>query len=530
MPAAGPETGQLFDRHSTRIEEIINKNVEMFLPGLDPIWSETIAGTGRMRSDGLGRDLKIIKIYTGATGGVFEPAKSRDDFVLYGAQTKAISNRGHFKQLDQTWPDPTRGPDATHYRLAIPMRAFVSNLLMTMGEMTAEATPSFIGEIIAPKMMGFAKKIGQTLCNAFYVNENDNYSLCTVTNIAISNDQGTNDKITFQPGNQACERFQYGDVIDFWDSSHTARKNDTEASFVNQGPETQNVVMVTDVDPLTNTVTCHTRSDRGTSTSFFTTAPVNGDYVTPSNHAWNNAGSPAFSFIAGINSWLKSGSGSNNNYLLGADRDTTDFIDVTVHSRFKSMTKAVNGSLTEHKLRQYLRRFHAAKGMYGDTITDLIASEGVWLNYEAQKIGREFIDRTGRASSLENEGSTGGFKFVYDGRTYRGRTSQYIETGTVYGLKLANNWEKYVPPSPSGTETFSKLQSGLPFKFVSKILSGGAANALPIFKSFSGATGSINLPTEGLQMPGMMKMQLVPRQVTGMKLTGVSEDRVYSDN
>jgi hypothetical protein len=38
--------------------------------------------------------------------------------------------------------------------------------------------------------------------------------------------------------------------------------------------------------------------------------------------------------------------------------------------------------------------------------------------------------------------------------------------------------------------------------------------------------------TQASQMPGRIRMQLVPDQVNGMKLTGITEDRVYmnSDN
>jgi hypothetical protein len=33
--------------------------------------------------------------------------------------------------------------------------------------------------------------------------------------------------------------------------------------------------------------------------------------------------------------------------------------------------------------------------------------------------------------------------------------------------------------------------------------------------------------TEGSQLPGYLRMQLVPEQVCGLKLTNVAEDRIY---
>ena len=47
-----------------------------------------------------------------------------------------------------------------------------------------------------------------------------------------------------------------------------------------------------------------------------------------------------------------------------------------------------------------------------------LSAQGVWLAYEATKIGREWKDRNDRLSSLNDEGSEEGFKFTFDGKTY----------------------------------------------------------------------------------------------------------------
>jgi hypothetical protein len=179
-------------------------------------------------------------------------------------------------------------------------------------------------------------------------------------------------------------------------------------------------------------------------------------------------------------------------------------------------------------MRQYLRGFHRAKEKYGQYIDTLIASDGVWLNYEAQKIGQYQLDRTSKLSSLTNEGSQEGFKFTFDGRTYTGYTSNYIENGTVYGLRKGGaNWKKYVPPSPKGTQKFDKAEAFIPFEFVAPAL-GYSTVKVPITKT-SGTGSGNSLLTEGAQMPGMLRMQLVPDQPAGMKLDGVTFDKVYGD-
>jgi hypothetical protein len=106
-----------------------------------------------------------------------------------------------------------------------------------------------------------------------------------------------------------------------------------------------------------------------------------------------------------------------------------------------------------------------------------------------------------------------------------GYTSNYIEDGTVYGIrKGGQNWKKYVPPSPKGTQKFDKAEGFIPFEFVGPAL-GYADVKVPIQK----VSGNSTLVTEGMQMPGMLRMQLVPDQPAGMKLTNVATDRQYGE-
>jgi hypothetical protein len=307
----------------------------------------------------------------------------------------------------------------------------------------------------------------------------------------------------------------------FEGSTPQVRINDTQTAAASQNLSTRVSAWVSAVDEVTNKVTIAFAS--ALSATGFATATTY--YVYFANARKFNSGSPTSSNgfgFAGINSWLK-----NSGALLGGDSDSSNEIDVNFHPEFKSFFKSSVGTLTEHKLRQYLRGFHRAKEKYGQYIDCLIASDGVWLNYEAQKIGQYMLDRTNRLSSLTSEGSQEGFKFTFDGRTYTGYTSNYIEDGTVYGIrKGGSNWKKYVPPSPKGTQKFDKAESFIPFEFVAPAL-GYSSIKVPITRN-TGAN-STSLLTEGAQMPGMLRMQLVPDQPAGMKLTGVSTDRQYGE-
>ena len=509
----------LFNAQSTRIQEILNKNIEVFLPALDPAWRDTtVSSQGVGQSNLIGRDMKILKIYMGSMAGVLEMADTRSNFVLYGDDTVLnVADKMQTQGLTNTWPDATEGAMAKPYRLGIGMKAMVSNLLVTLGEMQAEATPAFIGEILAPKLEGHARLIAHTLCNYWYISDNTWYSLGTITSKSTS--FSTNTTASFTPGEGNIDRYAVGQRVDIYEGSAgttgATRRNDDGTgkrvnAFVTKVDEVKNLVTITVIG-----LNCHNNATSARNIA-------NTDIVVFANGAV--AGSRGYG-IAGINSWLK-----KTGNLLGNDADgsSDNQINVDTHPEFKSFFKSSVGTLTEHKMRQYLRGFHRAKEKYGQYIDCLIASDGVWLNYESQKIGQYSLDRTGKLSSLTNEGSQEGFKFTFDGRTYTGYTSNYIENGTVYGLRKGGaNWKKYVPPSPKGTQKFDKAEAFIPFEFVAPAL-GYSTIKVPITRVTGTGSGN-SLLTEGAQMPGMLRMQLVPDQPAGMKLEGVTFDKQYGE-
>jgi hypothetical protein len=504
-------TGSLFDLHRDRIEEIINKNIDTMMPALDPIWRDTIVtNQGVGKASELGRDMKIIKLFrSGVLTGVLDSAYPKDDFVLYGDKTSELTSIMYQQKVEKTWPDPFDNVKSKLFRMAVPMRAMLSNLQMSLGELQAEATPAFIGDVVAPYLKGFAQNLAHTLCLYWYVSQNENYKIGTLSEKSAVSGTGPY-TLSFKPTELTCDRFYRGQRIDLYTTDGATRRNEAAGA--------RKSVYIAQIDELNNLVTL-------VSPDWDFANVVNGDIVLFPNSKKANPGAnnPSFTGIAGVNSWMKF-----SGKLLGNEADLGDNIDVDEHPEFKSFLKTNVGVLTEHKLRQYLRRFHAAKGKYGQTIDALIASDGVWLAYEAQKIGQYQLDRTGRLSSLTSEGSQEGFSFTFEGRTYKGHTSTYIENGTVYGIKKGgSNWKRYVPPDPKGVTRFQQADSFIPFSFVMPALTGGSSPKWPVTFSSGNNTAMI---TEAVQMPGMLRMQLVPDQPTGMKLTGVSEDRVYADD
>ncbi len=523
-------TNSLFNLHQYRIEEVINKNIEMFMPSIDPIYRDMIATSqGVLGNEQLGRDMRIIRVYMGSMAGVIdEGAANYSDLTLYGDTTTAFGAKLHEQNLNVTWPNPLDGANATPYRLFVPMRSMMTNLMMTLGELQAEATPAFIGEVVVPKLEGFARNIAQTVCNYWYVSQNSSYRLCTISGVSTSGAT-----VTFQPNNQAVDRFAVGQRVDIYVAAGTVRANDSEAVGANQDRTTRIKLYVSKVSELSNTV--ELTSNVAIASWAGQASVANGDLVVMAN---TGAGaSPTFKGIAGIRSWMKfrdssGSSNTNTNTLLGGEAEGSNAdgkINVNLHPEFESALFNHAGPLTEHALRRYLRRWHVAKNKYGQSIDCLIASDGVWLAYEGTKIGRQWEDRTGRLSNVNTgQGSEEGFTFQFDGRSYHGYTSTYIESNTMYGIrKGGNNWKKVVPPDPRGVSNFERAPSFAPFRFVAGALTGTSTNRYPIFQASSGDAGAINLVTEGSQLPGMLRMQIVPDQPAALLIQGMDEDRSY---
>ena len=543
--------GSLFSTQSERIEEVINKSIDVIAPSLDPVWmNQIVTSQGVGKADEIGRDMQVIRVFSGGLTGVFEQAAPRDDFPLYGDDGNShyfdsTRARRFFTQgLNNVFPDPTTGMNLATYRLVVGMRAMVGNIMFTLGELQAEATSAVIGQIVSPKLEGFGRNISHQLCNYTYLSQNAFYRLCQVTNPSTPVTTGGINTVTFQPDNEAIDRFFPGQQVDIYGANDPTNR-------LNESAGVRQIVVVQSVDELTNTVTLVSRaydfdttesaSDEEFSANCIIVYANSNSGVTAES---GSSGEAEYTGIAGLNSWLKTGTSSGTDYLLGSEAVTsqssgTSAIDVNVYPEHKSLGYDMNGAaLTEHFMRKLLRRFHAAKNKYGYTIDTLIASEGVWLAYEATRIGREIVDRSGRIGGTSPQGynsneNFGGFKFAMDGRTYTGYTSTYVEDGTMYGLKLGgNNYKRYVPSDVRNSRDFSQAKYA-PFKFVASALTGLGTNQLPIFSTGSqGGGGGLTVTnvTEGSQMPGWLRMQIIPDQFCGMKVVNCATDKIWGQN
>lgn len=534
--------GSLFNTHAVRVEEKINKSLEVLLPAFEPLWEDTVASSqGVGSADDLGRDFLIRKTYTGGLTGVLEPGGPTGDFMLYGDPSNTAIGAKLFAQgLNRTFPDATQGMNQAAYRLCIPLRSMLANIMLTLAEMRAEATDAVIGEVVAPKLEGFARHMTQLMCLYWYVSQNSYYALASLQGAVntnwnsetvggVANTRLMIDLAGATDANFAVDRFMVGMRLQIYDSTGVTLR--TTASMA-----ASTVWVVVAVDEGACKV--YLQPANGVA-DVDETQFADGDIIvlagSKGSASTPYSATPYFTGFAGFNSWMKFGDpstpGTNGalNCLLGDERVATDgsfsgVINVDIHPEFKSHYYDLSGApLTEHTLRKILRRFHTAKRKYGQFVDCLVASDGVWLSYEAQKIGRQWYDRTGRLSSLKNEGSQEGFEFTLDGRSYQGYTSEYISQGQVVGLRKKGNWKRYTPPDPRGTKKFDRAKPFIPFRFVGNALTGTGSNQIPI----SIIANNRTLVTEGTQLPGYLCMQMVPEQPAGFRIDNVAEDRTY---
>lgn len=539
-------TGSLWDLQSERIEEIINKSIDVYLPANDPVWRDMVASSmGVVPADQIGRDFKVLRVMMGGYCGVLEQGGPRQDFPLYGdAGNTKLGPKIHLQGVVNAWPNALGSPNPSPYRVGIPMRSMLSNLPVMLSELQAESMDALIGDITSHKLAGFGKKIASQLCNYFWLSQNDFYA---ITGLGDVSETATFEESVAGSGtfnvlsvnlssiNVPINRLFWGDIVQIYDSTGaTLRTTATgQSNFYVVGTDelTGTIkLMAADGSALSTDATYANRTLSALADNdILVYANSKGDANTP----YAGAAGGYFTGIAGVNSWLKPGDTSgatftSNNTLLGAEADTANRINVNVHHEHKSLVYSLGGSpLTEHALRRIMRLWHRAKGRWGMTIDTLVASDGVWLEYERQKIGREWLDRTGRRANINNEGSNEGFTFEFDGRTYKGHTSFWVEDGTVYGLKLGGgNWKRITPPDPrqlaGGVRTFDKLDGWVPFRFVGPAM-GHKSIFFPIYSVSNGMTHL----TEALQAPGYLRMQVAPDQPAAMKLTNVATDKLW---
>jgi hypothetical protein len=529
----------LFDRGGTSVRQEIGVAAKELIRAIDPTFNDMFLTNMKdvPAAGNVGRDMRMHKEYFGSQTGVIRGGNLNSFESQFGAQTVGYGPKIHTQSLPAAAPRAQDGANPTPYGLTTKIYSMELNLMLTLAQMEMDALPANIQEKIVPVLRGHAKLIALYSANAFFANSSSQYRLCTLPTIISANINSTNRTITFQPVERTIHRLAVGQPVDVWQNSTTKlnkKAGGTSAS------ETDRVVgFVSDVDPWTNTVTLSFNpndvSADGTAiafTAWATTGNLSAGFITYANQ-YGASPTAGFSGLYGWRDWAKWGGvsdGTSDRRILGANAVTdteNDYIDVSQHGEFRSGHFKDVGTLTETLLISHLQRMHSAFDPLGHYIDRLIAAEGIWLNVFDQRTAQTRVNmsRTGEVASMNALGVKDGIEIYCDGRMYKGHTSRFIESGTILGVRGANNWGIVVPPDAQGTTRggIPDMPDRIPVNFYMGTLTGTGSIRFPILT----ADGAV---VQACQIPSKVRMQFQPmEQIPMVVWEGVSSTYTLSD-
>jgi hypothetical protein len=567
-------SGSFIDRNQGSIQEILGQAAYLMLRAKDPVFSQLVLGNrGASFSGEIGRDLKVRKRYlpVSATGVIQNGGLGSNPFFgLYGDATTAMGHdvnsntdgprSKHFLQtLASVAPDPAGS--AMQQAVGLTFRLHEAHIacMETLAQADADMLPSAIRNFTEPHLMGLAHNITQYLVNQFYTAGNSMKlgtfpaAMSTGNAASQSNVDTDNRLIRFAPTEGNTYRFYEGMEVDIWPSAFDPaspsgnRVNGPDAgasSSTDVNPAKRVRVIVHSVDHMEGIVTlaCASATVDGTTATFATwtgASAVNLEsaYLTPAN-AYQGA-THQFSTFFGWRHFLKWGnyaSTAANRRILGADAITDsadDYLDVATANWAKSYHRSSVGALTMENLARYLEGFWVGAQPHGHMIDTLVGCRGLWTNMVEQDVVRYQIEIGGRPGGIGGRGQNAndGTALIFDGRSYSRHTSDFLEDGLLLGVRGGNNWNFVTPPGVGDASGQLGLPEPTGFSLRNPIewLTQGAMSSMPIMRNAATTSTTAHpLPTTGRMKWYILQGQMMPEQIPGLVLEGVSTSKTLS--
>jgi hypothetical protein len=351
---------------------------------------------------------------------------------LFGEQNQEFGAFGRRSQYRSLTIDPQVVPKSGHILFTVPMKSQRAMLTKSIGEAIYNTNPAYIGDLEAGLYMDFAHTIARRQCLYWYANQNDSYAICEVSSGAWVTRSATEDTFQFQTSNEAIERFNENDMLNFVYKTDPDGGGSIEAL---DDINTAYIAYVTAVDISSNTVEVQFINSSGTigtgsgGANAITTPPDTAlvqPWRTDADHTEGT-----FDGIAGINSYLRS---SGN--LLGDDNVGTSgqgTIALDEHPQFRSVEKAVNGSLTMEVLRRWMGLALRASRRLGYAGIDIaFTTEGV-LRTAVNEMQAYSMNTAGgpMGGTLQADGDVG-YTFSIGGKTMSIQADPWVDSGTLY--------------------------------------------------------------------------------------------------
>lgn len=529
----------LFDRGAIGIREEIGSSSLEILRSLDPTFATMFLPNMQTNPSGfeLGRDLRFKKRFYGSMAGVIRGGNQTAYSGQFGNVTNSFAGRLQTNNRFSYAPRAQDGAMPIEYGITGRLYDWHTNLLMPLALMQMEALPANITDRVAPILRGFAKQMSLYAATSFFANPSQQFRLCTLPAQAGITIDAPNRTVTFVTTERTIHKMNVGQPIDVWNAAGSARLNQADGNN-EYGSEAKRVVgFVLSIDPFTNTVilgfdSAAADTSAATFGTWCTAQNLASGFVTYSNtyNGLNPNGASLAAGFDGMYSWrdfAKWGNASASNAdkrILGSRAVTDgaeDFIDVSQRPEFRSFRASNVGALTETRLMRDLNTVHRALDTLGYHLDTLLAAEGVWLGVfdQRQNLERITYGRAGQVSSLNSLGLAQGFSITYDGRTYEGYTSRFLEAQTLVGFRRMGNWAIVTPPQTPMTTRggIPEVPDQIPLDFYMPALTGTPSIRFPVL----GDDGRI---ADACQIPAKATMQFFPvRQFNMAVWEGVND-------
>jgi len=507
----------LMDTLDTLIREELPSALQESLPKLDPVFNDVVQSSQQVVRTDIGRQWKVNHHFVVSVSGLINGVDVR------GGQAGIDLGDGLSQTLlyDTTawnqFPSVTNMPHVATLMRTMKLQCHHGNFGIPTDLLKTDALNATAIKQVMTDIKGVAELKGQMEAVSFYMPSNG--ALASFAASAGTQTENTNLSWELESSDLTNTRIRWwrqGMMVDVYEDSGDTQVNVDQASA--------EVPLVVDkVDYLAGTV--RLTSANGSSP----VASACGD----ANNAINVAAGTIYvrdnytykMGFNGLEGWLKA-----TGILFGADTNdprkaqatitggsAADFT-ITNYPQFKSYVDAVNGPLTEETLNEKIGTFIDA---YSADLDTIITTRKVTEEHlkEPGLGGRvQYYERTGQSLKMKSGWSY--IEYEYEGRPFRWLTSPYCTSGYLYVIKMGGgNIKRYVPPSSLSEGGLGSPGSGLDLgsevEFVAPIM-GSTKIWLPVRNS-SGALQPM------AECPFQQWAQIVPEDVRGIKLTGITE-------
>jgi len=468
--------------------------IEDFAPGvrtalleLDKTFANFRDTSMGVRSENMGRDWKVKHTFLTSLAGKLRAYTNMGESDIYGAGTDPVIRVNG--ATPATWPGLDGQPLPGYVQREISLKRWKGNTFIPSQYLRADQLDSVIADAVANIIKQTALMVATWKANCFF-SADKYHALGTVGVVDSGGGTGTHTVTITIDTNNRIRKFQPGLEVDIiYDNSGVTKRN------------TNGTLVVTTVDPISNQVTIAHAKGSGTN---FGSQVAATDVIVLTDSVTGTWASPTVGGPSRFDEFFV-----NSGTLFGGT------IDLAVYPQFKSIIVSNLGSaLTEADLRKYVGAYLDIFGPSKAPDT-LLTTQGVLNAYVAETDDMWMYGIQGQP--LRKEGGFELGSYDYDGKRLAWKVSPLVEKGRLYGVRMANNFRRYVPPrlpKAGGNKFFNQ-----DIEFLAPL---GGLNGIWMFVTYN------NSITDWTQAPFECCEEYAPEILQGVKISGITEEYATS--